>query len=413
MKINWLSNAPWAATGYGNQTKLFLPRFKELGHEVACTAFYGLEGAILNWNGIPVLPRGHDMYGADIADSHTRYFGAEVCFSLMDAWVNKPDAFITGVKWIPWFPVDMEPLPPPIGRNIAKAYKRIIFSKFAEKQLHDAGFDCYYVPHGIDTNTFRPIDRAQARESIKWPNDRFIYGMIAANKGNPSRKAFTQILDAFAEVVKKHDDVLLYMHTSRGEQGEFGGVNLPEYIAYKGLEKHVLFCNQYQYLLSFEDQYMNAAYNAMDAHVLVSFGEGFGIPIVEAQSAGCPVIVGDWTSMSELCFSGWKVPKSEADPWWTPLAAYQFVPRSAAITDAMLQAYRMAGNNDYRKAARKGALRYDADKVTQRYWKPVLEDIEAHLDADRGLSAELAKIAQADNDKFLKSEATRQAQAEQ
>jgi hypothetical protein len=33
------SNAPWAASGYGQQTKLFAPRLRDLGHHVAISAF--------------------------------------------------------------------------------------------------------------------------------------------------------------------------------------------------------------------------------------------------------------------------------------------------------------------------------------------------------------------------------------
>jgi len=83
--------------------------------------------------------------------------------------------------------------------------------------------------------------------------------------------------------------------------------------------------------------------------------------------------------MSELCFGGWKVPKDESQKWWTPLAAYQFAPHTGAILDALESAYQAKGNQDYRKAARKGALAYDADKVTYKYWKPVLEKIEENV----------------------------------
>jgi hypothetical protein len=117
---------------------------------------------------------------------------------------------------------------------------------------------------------------------------------------------------------------------------------------------------------------------------LVSWGEGFGIPIVEAETAGCPVIVGDWTSMGELCFSGWKVDKSEAVPIWTPVGAYQYIAPAGPIYERYEMAYRMKGNQEYRERARKGALAYDADKVTEKYWKPVLEDIEQGLEASDG-----------------------------
>ena len=36
----------------------------------------------------------------------------------------------------------------------------------------------------------------------------------------------------------------------------------------------------------------------------------------------------------------------------------------------------MRGNQDYRSRARDGALAYDADKITARYWVPVLAEME-------------------------------------
>ena len=124
---------------------------------------------------------------------------------------------------------------------------------------------------------------------------------------------------------------------------------------------------------------MNAVYNAMDVHLLVSMGEGFGIPILEAQAAGTPVIVGDWTSMPELCFSGWMVGQSEAMRYWTPLAAWQWIPMEGAICDRLLEAYGQRDNERMREAARQGALAYDADAVTERYWEPVLRRYEAEI----------------------------------
>jgi glycosyltransferase involved in cell wall biosynthesis len=207
-------------------------------------------------------------------------------------------------------------------------------------------------------------------------------GMVAANKGNPSRKAFCENIAAFKALHDKHPDALLYLHTMKGSNGG-QVVNLPEYIKSLGLVegKDVIFCDQYMQAIGFADEYMAALYNALDVHLLVSMGEGFGIPIVEAQAAGCPVIVGDWTAMSELCFSGWKVSKKEAHPFYTPLASYQWIPNVEAIADRLESAYRMAGNEDYRKRARDGALAYDADKITQKYWKPVLAEIEESVQA--------------------------------
>lgn len=380
MRILWHSNGPWACTGYGNQTRLFTKRIQALGHEVAISAFYGLEGGMLNWDGMPVYPKGNTPYGDDILAGHATHYKADIAITLIDAWVYNPQNWPPDMRWVPWFPIDMEPCPPPVTKAVAQAHKRIVYSKFAQQQLELTGLEAYYVPHGIDTKVFRPIDRGSALQRAGLPGDRFIVGIIGANKGNPPRKAWIEMFRAFANLRHRHEDALLYAHTNPGQSN--GGVNMFEICDQFGLEigRDVVFPNLYRnHIGGYEDDDMVALYNCMDVHLLASSGEGFGIPIVEAQSCGTPVIVGDWTSMGELCFSGWKIDRKDAFPFYTALAAYQFYPQVAAVTDALEQAYRMKGNDEYRRRARQGALKYDADRVTERYWKPTLAEIEAGL----------------------------------
>ena len=389
MRILFHSNSPWASTGYGNQTRLFVPRIKALGHEIAISAFYGLEGGVLNLGGILVLPRGRTPYGQDIAAEHAVNFQADILITLIDAWVYDPVQMQAGgVKWCPWFPIDQEPIPPPVLKPVTRAYRRIVFSKFGERMINDAGLDCYYVPHGCETQVFKPIDRVQARERMGLPLDKFIVGMVAANKGVPPRKSFFENITAFAEFHKKHPDSMLYLHTSPGTYQGANEANLIEFIEYVGLKggQDVKLPNPYQLWNGFPDDAMVDLYNAFDVFQLVSMGEGFGIPILEAQACGCPVIVGDWTAMSEMCFSGWKVDKKDTIPFWTPLASYQFIPKVGAIVERLEAAYRARGDSSYRERARSGAVKYDADKVTEKYWKPVLAEIEADVNAWKGVS---------------------------
>ena len=391
LRINWHSNAPWANTGYGNQTRLFVPRIKELGYPMSITAFYGLQGGKLQLGDVTVYPVGKHPYGQDVLGSHAIHSGANAIITLMDAWVVQPENTL-GVPWFPWFPIDSEPMPSNVYAMVKQAKKPIVMSKYGKKQAEAMGLDVYYVPHGVDTKVFKPVDRAEARDRLGFPRDKFIVGMVAANKGTtPPRKAFHEQIAAFKAFHMMNPDTLLYIHTDDGTHGG-DSLDLQKFCKVMGLKTGYVDCkplpddidvalvDQYQNQLGIPDAYMVDIYNAFDVLLMCSMGEGFGIPLVEAQACGCPVITGEWTAMGELCFSGWKVSKAETTPYFIQFYdAFQFRVKEEAVVDRLLKSYEMRGNNEYRSRARDGALAYDADKVTEKYWKPVLADIEAHL----------------------------------
>lgn len=374
MRILWHSNAPWASTGYGNQTRLFTSRIRDGGHDVAISALWGLEGGILQFDGMPVYPRYRHPYGMDVMGANSQHWQADIVISLIDAWVIEPH-MLHMCKWVPWFPVDMEPIPPPVAKSVAQAYKRIVFSKYAEKACADAGLDCYYVPHGYDSKVFAPLVQGEARQTLGWPQDKFIIGMVAANKDFPSRKSWPSALAAFAEFAKERDDVLFYAHTN-----EQGGVNIRELAETLGIATKIMMPEQYTTnTLGMPDNYMRSMYSSLDVLLNPAMGEGFGVPILEAQACGVPVIVGDWTAMSELCFGGYAIPKHKAERTWTPLGAWQYQPTVKAIEQALGWAYRNARDERVRLKALQGALDYDADIVTKEYWLPTLADIEKRV----------------------------------
>jgi glycosyltransferase involved in cell wall biosynthesis len=394
MRILWLSNAPWCRTGYGVQTALFARRLNECGkreagdlHQVAIQAFWGLAGGQMDWNGIRVYPLAYHPYGMDALEANADDWEADVVVTLLDAWVLEPP-MMREIKWCPWFPIDHEPLPERVRRVVNESWQPLVFSRFGERMAIEAGLDPLYVPHGVETDTYFPIEggKAEARKALgwDWAEEAFVIGMVAANKGLPSRKAFPQHLAAFARFHRRHPKSVLYVHSAAGAYGEEKGVNLPELAEKLGIKEAVVFCNQYRNMLGFSEEHMRRVYNALDVLVNVSTGEGFGVPIVEAQACGCPVIVGDWTAMGELCFGGYTVPKCDAEPFWTPLAAYQFLPHIDAIEAALERAFddasrREEGWRAMRERARAGAMAYDADRVTREYWLPALERIERKI----------------------------------
>lgn len=336
---------------------------------------------MLSWEGIPLYPKHQHPYGQDIAGAHAKHFGADCILTLIDAWVMEPEHY-DGVPWVAWAPVDMEPIPVRVAEKLRSAAAVIAYSRFGQAMMADAGLDPLYVPHGVDTAVFRPIPMDEARAALGWPTDRFVVGMVAANKGYPSRKAFPEQIAAFARFKRSHPDAFLWLHTTTGETGEYGGVPLASIAQQCGLRPghDVGWVDQYRYIVGgFDGEYLAHLYSAFDVLLNVSYGEGFGIPILEAQACGTPVIVGGWTAMPELVFAGWIVPRDRSQPVWSPLLAWQYAPHPDVVTEVLTTAYGQTRDAALRAQARERALAYDADTVTERYWRPVLEGVEQRL----------------------------------
>lgn len=374
------TNAPWSVTGYGSQTSLFAPRLAE-HYDIGVSAFYGLEGNRLEFGGIPVYPGLGNTYGNETIEHHAdQHFKGNLrgglVLSLMDVWVLNV-ALWRKFNLASWVPVDHKPAPPMVKRFFREtAAIPIAMSEFGEEEL--AEFDPLYVPHGVDTNVYKPYDQAEARDAVGLPKDAFIVGVVAANKGNPSRKSFSEILQAFAQLRKRHSDAVLYLHTEI--TGVSDGVPLPTLIEAVGLpEGSVLFCDQYRQRFNpLPPEVMAKVYSGCDVLLNPARGEGFGVPIIEAQACGTPVIVTDFSAMSELCGAGWKV---DWEREWTGQLSWQARPDIHDILEALNMCYQLSATTraQLSKQAVKFAAGYDADVVTRDYFLPALEEVQRRL----------------------------------
>jgi FkbM family methyltransferase len=368
-------------SGYGTQCALWAPRLAGLGHDVAISAYFGLRGSMLQWQGIPVYPQGDAPYGGDVVGMHARHFGADLVLLLADLWCV-PHETLTGLNVAAWMPIDCEPMGM-MDAGRLKAYGDAIpvaMSRFGEKQLNDAGFDpVFYVPHGIDTTVFRPPEDRQGLREAMGVDDKFVIFMAAANM-DKQRKAFPEQIAAFARLHARHPDTLLILHTMT--QTSFG-IDVQETVDRAGVADAVKFSSQYLLLAGMVDQDMLAAsYGAADLVTNCSYGEGFGLPVVEAQACGTPVVVTDGSAMTETGAGGWKVRGEkfyipQQHSWWVK-------PGIDAIYRAYEKAYQRGPAYQAKKAAaREHALAYDAERVLAEHWKPALEQI---LEAFRPVS---------------------------
>lgn len=371
LRILWHSNSTWTPTGYGNQTALVTRALYNTGYPIAVSSYYGLEGGLLNLGGIPHYPKMAMTWGEDSMVNHARDFKADIVISLCDIWILQTAMFKGNINWIPWTPVDHDEVPNPVEVRAREAYKVISYSKHGYEAFKRKGIENTYIPHCIDTKIFKPHDKKESRKIFGIPEDAYVVGMVAQNKsGAPSRKSFQQALEAFKIFSKDKPHAKLYLHTIMDTIHQ--GMNIAEYCQRLGILDKIFYSLPYNYLYKYSMEDMAKLYSSFDVLLNPSMGEGFGIPIVEAQSCGVPVIIGNWTSMPELCGSGEKVEWSEK--LWTSLAAYLFFPKVDDIVKALEKIYQ--GNKDeYKQKAVDFTKQYDVDIVIRDYWIKFLESI--------------------------------------
>lgn len=382
MRVLLISDSPSATSGYAVEASMIGPILKGLGHDVAYLAAFGHHGSMTEHKGIPVYPGGLDGFGNDVIGPAAKDWRADVVITLKDLWVYRPNEWGAGIRWCPLTPVDHDPLPEGIVHMLRQhAYHPIAYSRFGEQQLLNAGFAPSYAPHSFDPAVLAPLDRAEARTQLGLPLDLFCIGMVAVNRGGvPSRKAWPQNLEGFARFARIHPKAHLFCHTHVGETGREGAVNLPALCAQLGITGRVSFVDQPAYDRGLPPDYLRQFYAAMDLVNCASVGEGFGIPTLEAQAMGTPVVVGDWTASAELLFGGVAITKDDAFSFYDAQGSYIFLPEPRAIAEAFgAMAERLSNPIEaqrIRERAIAGAAAYSIEAVTED-WKRTMARLEA------------------------------------
>ena len=392
IRILYSSNAFWAPSGYGVQGKSLLPRLATLpeidGREaVAQFAWYGLQGGLHYVDGIKIYPAGNDPYGNDIIGAHTKNHRANVVISLIDVWVMKDTArAIAPAVWLPWLPIDHDPVPQKVLDALDGAYIPLTYAKWGYQQLKTAGVDNVYIPHGIEPDVYRILNAdtvARFRREVLM-NPEHLTMMVAANKGYPDRKAFQFQLRGWAEFAKDKPGARLYIHTEPTTM--YGGIDFAALLDNLGIKDKVIFPDRYNYFLGYPAEYMALLYNAADVFLGASMSEGFGIPLIEAQACGTPVVTTNATSMPELVRWGQIV--DPVDRWWTPLNAWQYLPSVAGIAEALSQLHAQWLDNGVRKDATAQEIAQDAihseygwSNIVRDYWAPLMRRLAGELEA--------------------------------
>jgi glycosyltransferase involved in cell wall biosynthesis len=381
------ANAPTVPTGYGVQIGQLALRLQAAGHEVAFSSTYGVQGATGVWKGMRVYPCGYEVNSNDLLHSHAdHFFDGEQgwIITLIDVWAMTSPR-LKDYNIVAWTPLDHWPVQPGVLQFFSESQAiPAAMSEWGHLLLQEAGLDAAYIPLSVDTTIYKPTPSVEVngkpttgRELFGLPDDAFVVGMVAMNKGwARDRKGFNEAFWAMGQFMRKHDDAYLYMHSERWGGAE--GQNLVTLAVHAGIPEHKLIWaggpDQYAFRLGFTPQMMALTYSMFDVLLAPSHGEGFCVPLIEAQACGVPVIATDFSAQRELVGAGWLV---NGQPEWDPAhhAAY-VTPFIADVCEQLEEAY-SADREGMKEKAIEFAAQYDCDKVFEKYWLPFIESLEA------------------------------------
>ena len=171
----------------------------------------------------------------------------------------------------------------------------------------------YFFPHGFDSETYYPIPKTIARAYYNLPEDAFV--ILNLNRNQP-RKRWDHTLMAFADIVKRHQDLVkkgdkkvrpLRLMVGTIPEGYWDMLDVYDFeIRKHGVDvqearKYLVFMSKPQQM---SDRDINILYNACDIGLNTCEGEGFGLCQFEHLAVGCPQVAPNIGGMREFLNAG-------------------------------------------------------------------------------------------------------------
>ena len=313
MRILWVSDSPSTPSGFGTVTREVCSRLAERGHRIEIVGWQA-HGTTSRWRGIPVHPVRHDTFGADVLLGYLLRHRPDFVVTLGDVWWM---SFLTepavqqyldqsGGRWVLYYPVDgADPdgkLPSGWVRVLETADVPVCISRFGAQVSAACGVESHYIPHGCDTDLFcPPSDKTAAKARLGHTN----CFVVLSDARNQPRKLLPRTLDIAAAFCKGKDDVVFHLHTDPDDEAartDLYRYRLRADITELGLQKVVRFTPDFRMRATggLEPADLAPIYAAADVHLLSSWGEGFGLPTLQAASAGVVPMAVAYSASHEL-----------------------------------------------------------------------------------------------------------------
>ncbi len=371
-------------------------RLAQAGHKVAHipTGFANHMGIQSLDNGVRIYESGNTSFSEDVVEEDYMHFKADMLITLKETWCFNLLPLLP-INYVPHCIIDHEPLSPLITYGLGTTYKNIAITRFGQRMLKNAGFSSTYIPHGVNCDIFKPIPEHKKECRKLWflDEDSFVIGIIARNQ---ARKMIPRMLRGFKRFKELNPKVktqlMLWTNVRPPERPEdtpmgIGDVSVdlvPEMVNLDILRDTVIPDAKLirhgipdwsgdDYKSGWD---MVKMFGAMDVLLNCTGGEGFSLPLIEAQSCGVPVLTTDYAGGAEQVGAGLTVRADDYVILNTPGTRYML-----CDTEKMAEALTKIYNADREKLAKKArtfALRYDWN-VVMEYWQSFLTECEPEL----------------------------------
>jgi len=311
MKILWMSDSPTSPSGFGNVSRFVCAGLAQRGHQVSILGWQA-HGSPEPWNGCTLYPVRHDGFGADVLLIYLQRLQPDILVTLADVWwltfIANPiiAGFMrtAGIPWALYYPIDGDMgqgrLPSSWVHILQTVDLPIAMSEYGREVSRANGLIPAYIPHGVDTSVFcPPADRRAAKRAIGY-DGKFV---ILSDARNQPRKLIPRTLEIFRRFAEEKRDVLLHLHCDPDDpaaQTVEYYYDLRADIEFLGLCDKVRLTTGMSVATGLTLEKLAAIYQASDVHLLSSWGEGFGLPTLQAAAAGVVPMASDYTASREL-----------------------------------------------------------------------------------------------------------------
>ena len=154
------------------------------------------------------------------------------------------------------------------------------------------------IPHFVDEDIYK-IKVNEELLKLKQSQDApFILGYVGVNSG---RKNLYTLLRVLSEL--KHLNIELWMVTKNNSPD---GINIREVAAQLGISRKI------KIIPRLSEEELVDFYNSIDVYVSSALSEAFGLPLIEAQACGVPVVVNNIAAHNEIAGYGSRLIKTSA-----------------------------------------------------------------------------------------------------